>query len=104
MAQTCGLTRRGLLMLASGTGAQPWFRLYAGESEFWNKKDPSQWSSDEIERLKTKSPWAKSVNVALRQSGSGGMGRGRRGGMGGPAPIEYHGVVRWVSAKPIQKP
>lgn len=35
--------------------------------------------------------------------GGGGMGRGRRGGMGGPAPIEYHGVVRWVSAKPIQE-
>jgi hypothetical protein len=119
MAQTCGLTRRGLLMLASGAGAQSWFRLYAGESEFWNKKDPSQWSSEEIEKLKTKSPWAKPVNVALRQSGSsgnsggvgypggggmgGGMGRGRRGGMGGPAPIEYKGVVRWVSAKPIQE-
>jgi|SRR5580658_183479 hypothetical protein len=120
MAQTCGLTRRGLLLLASGAGAQSWFRLYAGESEFWNKKDPSQWSSDEIERLKTKSPWAKSITVALRQSGSagngggvgypggggmggGGMGRGRRGGMGGPAPIQYHGVVRWVSAKPIQE-
>jgi len=125
MAQTCRLTRRGLLVLASGAGAQSWFRLYAGESEFWNKKDPSQWSSDEIEKLKTKSPWAKSVTVALRQSGSsgngsgagypgggmggggmggGGMGRGRRGGgMGGPAPIQYHGVVRWVSAKPIQE-
>ena len=126
MAQTCRLTRRGLLVLASGAGAQSWFRLYAGESEFWNKKDPSQWSSDEIEKLKTKSPWAKSVTVSLRQSGSsggngsgagypgggmggggmggGGMGRGRRGGgMGGPAPIQYHGVVRWVSAKPIQE-
>src|ERR1039458_1333019 len=119
MAQTCGLTRRGLLMLASGTGAQSWFRLYAGESEFWNKKDPSQWSSDEIERLKTKSPWAKSVNVALRQSGSGGngggggcpargrggrgMARGSRGGRGGAAPIEYPAVVGWVRAKPIQE-
>ena len=35
--------------------------------------------------------------------GGGGMGRGRRGGMGGPAPVQYHGVVRWVSAKPIQE-
>lgn len=31
------------------------------------------------------------------------MGRGRRGGMGGPAPVQYHGVVRWVSAKPMQE-
>jgi hypothetical protein len=121
MLQTRRFTRRGLLMLASGAGAQSWFRLYAGDSEFWNKKDPSQWSSDEIEKMKTKSPWAKPVSVSLRQSGStgnnsgvgypggggmggGGMGRGRRGGgMGGPAPIQYHGVVRWVSAKPIQE-
>jgi len=126
MAQTSRLTRRRLLLLASGAGVQSWFRLYAGESEFWNKKDPSQWSSEEIEKLKTKSPWAKSVTVALRQSGSGsgggvgypgggggypgggmgggGRGGGRgRGGARGPAPIEYHGVVRWVSAKPIQE-
>ena len=80
MAQTCGLTRRGLLLLASGAVAQSWFRLYAGESEFWNKKDPSQWSSDEIEKLKTKSPWAKSVTISLRQSSSGGNG----GGVGYP--------------------
>jgi hypothetical protein len=127
MDQTIGLTRRGLLLLASGTGASSWFRLYAGESEFWNKKDPSQWSSEEIEKLKTRSPWAKPVSVSLRQSGSGtngggtaypgggggypgggmgggGMGRGRRGGgMGGPPAVQYHGVVRWVSAKPVQE-
>ncbi|MGD0359620.1 MAG: hypothetical protein ABSC93_02055 [Bryobacteraceae bacterium] len=131
MAQTCGFTRRGLLLLASGAGAQSWLRLYAGESEFWNKKDPSEWSSEEIDKLKTRSPWAKPVNIALRQSGSGGNGtggypgggggypggggsgypggggmggggRGRRGGGMGPAAVEYHGVVRWVSAKPIQ--
>jgi len=125
MAQTKGLTRRGLLMLASAAAAQPWSRLSAGESEFWNKKDPSQWSSDEIEKLKTKSPWAKPVSVSLRPAGSGGsgggygypggggmggggmggggMGRGRRGGGGAPAAVEYHGVVRWVSAMPIQE-
>jgi len=128
MAQTYGITRRGLLQLAAVAAAQSGSRLYAGESEFWNKKDPSQWSSDEIEKLKTKSPWAKTVNVSLQQSGSGGNGggigypgggggypgggmggggmgggRGRRGGGGGPAPIQYHGVVRWVSAKPIQE-
>jgi len=126
MAESYGPTRRKLLMLASGACVASVFRLNAGESEFWNKKDPSQWSSDEIEKLKTKSPWAKAVSVSLRQSGGGangggsgypgggggypggsmgggGMGRGRRGGMGGPAPVQYHGVVRWVSAKPIQE-
>jgi len=35
-------------------------------------------------------------------TGMGGGGRGRRGGGMGPAAVEYHGVVRWVSAKPIQ--
>jgi hypothetical protein len=121
--ESCRFTRRGLLMLVSGAYLRSGFRLYAAESEFWNKKDPSQWSSDEIEKLKTKSPWAKPVSISVRQSGNGGgsgypgggggypgggmggggMGRGRRGGMGGPAPIQYHGVVRWVSAKPIQE-
>jgi hypothetical protein len=32
-----------------------------------------------------------------------GMGRGRRGGMGAPAGVQYHGIVRWISAKPIQE-
>jgi hypothetical protein len=35
--------------------------LYAGE--FWDKKDPSQWTGEEIDRLTTKSPWAKSVTA-----------------------------------------
>ncbi|HUE05103.1 MAG TPA: hypothetical protein VMR62_36485 [Bryobacteraceae bacterium] len=124
MAQTFELTRRGILTLASGALAQSCFRLYAGDADFWNKKDPSQWSSEEIDKLKTKSPWAKTVSITMRQSGSGGngggagypggggmggggmggggMGRGRRGGMGAPAGVEYHGEVRWLSAKPIQ--
>jgi len=140
MRQTFGFSRRGLLMLAAGAGVQPWFRLYGGDSEFWNKKEPSQWSGEEMDRLANKSPWAKQVIVSEPQTRSygghgggsngpsmgdpgiggasgggypggaypGGGGRGggyggRRGGGGGPAPIQYKGVVRWESAKPLQE-
>src|SRR5579871_4007648 len=84
MRETCGLTRRGLLMFASGAAAQSWFRLYAANSDFWNKKEPAEWSSEEIDKLVSKSPWAKEVSAqsaALsRPYGSGGAG----GGMGDP--------------------
>lgn len=122
MAQMYRITRRGLLTLASGAVAPIWFPLYAGESGFWNKKDPSEWSSEEIDKMRTNSPWAKPVSITVRQQGSGGggygggypgggmggggmgggMGRGRRGGMGAPAGTQYKGEVRWLSAKPIQ--
>jgi hypothetical protein len=121
------LSRRGVLTLA-GACLVPWENLYAGE--FWDKKDPSQWSGEEIDRLTTKSPWAKSVtaqyapgsnNGGYGQGGGGyprngggmggGMGipgMGRRGGMGGGRPgggypqnSNYKGTVRWESAQPI---
>jgi hypothetical protein len=50
-------TRRGFLGIATGVG------LYGFSSDFWNKKDPSEWSSQEIEQLTTKSPWAKDISV-----------------------------------------
>jgi hypothetical protein len=101
------LSRRGMLTLA-GACLAPWENLYA--SEFWNKKDPSQWTGEEIDQLTTKSPWAKPVtaqyapgsnNGGYGQQGGGyprsgggmggpgigigipGIGMGRRGGMGG---------------------
>jgi hypothetical protein len=67
--------------------------------------------------MRTNSPWAKPVSITVRQQGGagggygggypggmggGGMGRGRRGGMGAPAGTQYHGEVRWLSAKPVQ--
>jgi hypothetical protein len=104
-----------------------WENLYAGE--FWNKKDPSQWTGEEIDELTTKSPWAKSVTAQYApgsnngngqgggypRNGGGGMGggmgipgigMGRRGGMGGrpggyPQSSNYKGTVRWESAQPI---
>ena len=87
MPQTFGLTRRGALLLASGAAAQSWMRLYAGSSDFWNKKDPGEWSSDEIDKLVTRSPWAKEVTVSAaamnRGFGGGGGGNGDPGVGGG---------------------
>ena len=144
MRQTLGLSRRGILLLAAGAGVQPWLRLYGGDSDFWNKKEPSQWSGEEIDRLASHSPWARQVTVTEPQAGRGYSGRGgggsgpsmggpgigggggypgggypgggypgggsrggypgggRRGGAG-PMPVQYHGVVRWESAKPLQE-
>ena len=123
------LTRRGLLGLAAGASAAMWSRLYASSPEFWEKKPPAEWTSEEIDRLITHSPWAKQVAAEGRSwqgGGSGGRGGGirlpggitfpgggmgggpmggGRGGRGGPggrggAP-QLKGTVRWESAKPI---
>jgi len=81
-------TRRSALWIAcsgfAGVG-----RLYAGD--FWDKKAPSEWDSEEIEKLLHKSPWAKEVTATIAP-GEGGYGSGqpngggypRGGGMGGP--------------------
>jgi hypothetical protein len=107
-------TRRTILMI--GAGAAGFGRLYAFSSDFWNKKEPSEWSSEEINQLTTKSPWAKEVTASTTVQGQpggyggggggggipgiGGMGGGRRRGGGMPTQ-GYKGTVRWESAKPI---
>ncbi|MBZ5603419.1 MAG: hypothetical protein LAO79_14045 [Acidobacteriia bacterium] len=76
-------TRRELLAIAAGLAAG---RLYAGNSDFWNKKDPSEWSSQEIEQLTTKSPWSKEVaaSVPAEYGRRGGPSVGSGGGPGSP--------------------
>src|SRR5438105_9798796 len=74
----CILTRRGALLLA-GSGIVNLGRLYAGD--FWDKKAPSEWNADEIEKLLHKSPWAKEV-TAQAAPGEGGYGSGSPGGRG----------------------
>ena len=87
------LSRRSALTLA-GACLVSWESLYAS-SEFWDKKDPSQWTGEEIDRLTTKSPWAKSVTAQYAPGeNNGGYGQGSPsgggyprsggGGMGGP--------------------
>lgn len=105
-------TRRSLLALAAGASVS---RVFAFSSDFWNKKDPSEWNHDEIQQLTNKSPWAKEVNASAPYNGGmmpgmggggyGGMGGGGMGRRGGGMPRQggqsYRGVVRWESAKPI---
>jgi hypothetical protein len=110
MQRSFVLTRRRVLLLA-GAGFTPWTRLFAGE--FWDKKEPGQWTPDEKDKMLTKSPWAKEVNAQASRDpnqqtqqypgggypgggypgggypgggypGGGGMGYPRRRGMGYP--------------------
>lgn len=73
------LTRR--VFALGGLGTVPLL-----SADVWNKK-PSEWSAKDIQKILTKSPWAKEATVALNLAG-GGMdnapGGGRGGGMGGP--------------------
>jgi hypothetical protein len=81
-------TRRNLFLL-TGAGIAALRPLAAGNSDFWEKRQPSEWTNEEIDRLITKSPWAKDVNAqyAPGQSNSGGYPNGSGypdGGGGSP--------------------
>jgi hypothetical protein len=108
------MSRRGLLFTIGGAIAGT-SHLYAYSDDFWNKKDPGEWTSEEKDKLTSKSPWAKEAAATATQTGGqrgygggggGGMGGGRRGGGGGrPGGMpsqNYKGTIRWESAKPIQ--
>jgi hypothetical protein len=78
-----GITRRGVFALVAGASAS---RLFAA-SDFWNKKDPKDWTRDDIERLTTNSPWAKPVTAQMDPNRDGtyssGSPQGYPGGGGG---------------------
>ena len=76
------ITRRNCIL--SGLGAALSARI-SGAAEFWNSKEPAEWSEEDISRVLNKSPWAKETTIHFRQDlmyGPGGGG-GRRGGRGG---------------------
>jgi hypothetical protein len=85
-------------------------------SEFWNKKNPSAWTSDEILQLATKSPWARTARVLPkpgRDRGSLGstvpdLNGGAAGGRSGNAKLGEVAImpvaevtVVWASAQPL---
>jgi hypothetical protein len=94
-------SRRGLLKTVAGSGWLALTSRYAAAADFWNKKDSGEWSPQEIDTLKTKSPWAKKVHGEIAGGGGsrgGGSGGGSRGGggsagsFGGMADAESNGI------------
>jgi hypothetical protein len=85
------LNRRNLIKAAAGSGWLAFGSRFAlASSDFWNKKEPADWTPQELEALKTKSPWAKKVHGEMagggggaRSGGGGGGSRGAGGGGGG---------------------
>ncbi len=83
------LTRRTLMRFAAAlpvaSAAIPAWAF--SSKDFWETKSSSDWNSEEVDRMITKSPWAKEVNVSSgnRMGGPGNGGGGRsRGGLGFP--------------------
>ncbi len=109
------LTRRNwILLAAAGFASCSSIYGFFGK-EFWDTKDPGEWTADDIAKLMTKSPWAKAV------SGERTTARNARGGpvgMGGPRTripgtagstspsvktvTTYKGTVVWESAAPVR--
>jgi hypothetical protein len=83
--------RREVLRFAAMTGAAVCAEQYAlAASDFWNKEKPAEWTDQQKEEIRTKSPWAKKVDAEMagggggaRSGGSGGGGGGSRKGGGG---------------------
>jgi hypothetical protein len=83
------LTRRSLIRFAAALPvtsiANPAWAF--GSKEFWETKPSSEWNANEVDRMITKSPWAKEAEITAgnRRGGTGNGGSGRsRGGLGFP--------------------
>jgi len=87
-----------------------------GASDFWNKKSPSAWTSDEILQLATRSPWARTARVLPRPGRDRGsldntvpdLAGGNAGGRSGNSRLGEVPVVPvaevtviWASARPL---
>lgn len=84
----------------------------AAAGEFWESQPSAQWTENDVERLLTKSPWAKQVAVEFGGGGfggpdMGGPGMGPPGDFGGPGgrggPGGMAAVVRWETALPVRE-
>ncbi len=78
-------TRRNTLLQAlgfSGALALLAATLGAANMDFWDQKDPKDWTADQVQELLTHSPWAKPASVSFFNNGPGGYGAGIGGRAG----------------------
>ncbi|HEV1286336.1 MAG TPA: hypothetical protein VNU44_13535 [Bryobacteraceae bacterium] len=106
------MTRRTALLIGLTGG---FARAYAPK-EFWNEKRPLDWTSEEIEQLLNKSPWAKEASVSyyggqngpLSNTMPGARSRSSRNASSGTSPsavspAAWKAIVRWESALPVRE-
>lgn len=83
--------------------------------EFWDEKDPKDWTDAERAELLTKSPWAKEAAVKFDSSAGMMTSGGRTAQMNRrrastpndtgvtESPTKYRTIVRWESALPVRE-
>lgn len=96
--------RRRFLIGALASGAS---RVFAA-TEFWNAKDPSSWTDEEIAAITSRSPWARLAVASPKEKegddpveAANGPAVGGRGGRGGLRSASVTVTVRWESAQPV---
>jgi len=106
------INRRELMATLTGAGIFLTGRDLLAASDFWNRKDPAAWTSEQILQLATRSPWATQARVVPKPGRDRGSSQtvapdvagGRSGGRGtGPDPVVQvtEVTVVWSSAKPL---
>jgi len=111
------MTRREAILMSAGLGAAA--VSAAATKDFWNEKQPAEWTDEEIQQMLTRSPWAKSASIfdSAAHKGAATSPRStsiqsRRGGRptvtGNPLPpatgsTSWAATVRWDSALPVRE-
>jgi hypothetical protein len=121
------MIRRCGAVAALFTIAAAWIAGAGDRHSFWNEKEPAEWSDQELQRLRTDSPWARvgAAQAVFENKGGPEIARGRKGdrvpiigpdgkelatgtepteysapGLPGPLP-KIRVLVRWESAAPL---
>jgi hypothetical protein len=72
-------------------------------SEFWDVKEPSEWTSEELEILLKDSPWAITKTVAQGAILGSRNPSARRRSIPRSSPKTITFTVRWLSADPVRE-